>query len=169
MKKRQNIFTQGQEFEEKIAHLEERIMLLDQKIDQLNQLQRNHLLRIKNHEPISDEFIYYGRKYNDLPPNKAWKMYNDENVDYILIDVSDEDFNPIKRLPEAHHIPWKTFKQNFYEVVSHHIPMLFISEDGTNSILACEFLSRKGFYNCNNVSGGYKHWVGFKLSDIKSA
>lgn len=164
-----NIFAQLQDFEKHIARLEERILQLEQHIEQLNQIQRNHLIRVKNHEQVSDDFIYNGRKYLDLSPEKAWKLYTDKDFDFILIDVSAKDFQPERKIPEALHIPWEEFRDRFFEISSKTTPILVISEDGTNSVLACEFLVKRGYFNCNNISGGYKHWKGFQLRQVKEA
>ena len=53
------------------------------------------------------------------------------------------------------------------EIQARTTPILIISEDGTKSILACEFLVKRGFYNCNNISGGYKYWYGFRLKEVR--
>lgn len=164
-----NIFAQLQDFEKHIARLEERVLQLEQHIEHLNQIQRNHLIRVKNHEQVSDDFILNGRKYQDLSPEKAWKLYCDKDFDFILIDVTAKDFQPERKIPEALHIPWDEFRDRFFEISSKTTPILVISEDGTNSVLACEFLVKRGYFNCNNVSGGYKFWKGFQLREIKDA
>jgi rhodanese-related sulfurtransferase len=168
-KKYNNIFAQLQDFEKNIGDLEERILQLEQRIEQLIQIERNHLIRVKNHEEISDEFIYHGRRYQDLSPEKAWKLYCNKDFNFILLDVSAKDYGPERKIPEALHIPWEEFHDRFYEIASKTSPLLVISEDGTNSVLACEFLVKRGYFNCNNISGGYKHWKGFQLGDVKSA
>lgn len=168
-KKFHNIFAQIQAFEKHVADLEGQILKLEQKIEQLIQVERNHLIRVKNHEEISDEFIYSGRKYQDLTPEKAWKLYCNKDYDFLLIDVSDKDYTPEVQIPEAHKIPWDEFPERFYEISSRTTPILIISEDGTNSVLACEYLTNRGYYNCSNVSGGYKFWKGLQISKIKSA
>jgi rhodanese-related sulfurtransferase len=162
-----NIFAQLQSFEKNIARLEERILQLEQHIEQLNQINRNHLIRVKNQEHVSDDFIFHGRKYQDISPEKAWKLYNNKDFDFILIDVTAKDYSPERKIPEALHIPWEDFKDRFFEISSKTTPILVISEDGTNSVLACEFLVKRGYFNCNNVSGGYKHWKGFQLKEVK--
>lgn len=163
----QNVFAQLQEFEKHIGMLEERILELEQKIESMVQVERNHLIRVKNNEEVSDEFIFFGRKYHDLSPEKAWKMYQNKDFDFILIDVTAKDYKPYKKIPEALHIPWEDFQERFFEIQSKTTPILIISEDGTNSVLACEFLIKRGYFNCNNVSGGYKHWKGFQLKDAR--
>lgn len=164
-----NIFSRIQEYEDQIASLEERLLKLEQKIEEFIRLDRSYIVRVKNHEELPDDFILSGRKYNDLSPEKAWKIYCNRDANFILIDVSAADFTPKQKIPEAIHIPWEEFQDKFYEVVHKTTPILIISEDGLTSIKACEFLSRKGFYNCNNISGGYKFWKGFQLSSIRSA
>ena len=64
----QNVFAQLQEFERHIGLLEERILELEQKLESMIQVERNHLIRVKNKEEVSDDFIYFGRKYHDLSP-----------------------------------------------------------------------------------------------------
>ena len=165
-KKVQNVFTQLRVFENQIEFLEGRILELEQKLDRLIEIERNHLIRVKNGEEISDEFISQGLLYQDLSPEKAWKLYSDKDFDFILLDVSASDHRPLGPIPEAIHIPWNEFRDRFTEIQARTTPILVISEDGTSSILACEFLVKHGFFNCNNVSGGYKFWKGFGLKDL---
>lgn len=162
-----NIFSQLQMFETEIGRLEGRILELETRIQKLLEVERNHLIRVKNGEELSDDFIQNGRSYMDLSPDKAWRMYRNPDFDFILIDVSASDYEPQNRLPEAIHIPWEEFPERFIEINSHTTPLLIISEDGTNSVLACEFLVKRGYYNCNNISGGYKFWKGFRLEEVK--
>ncbi|MFP5385825.1 MAG: rhodanese-like domain-containing protein [Bacteriovoracia bacterium] len=168
-KKFNNVFAQLQHFENQIARLEEKVLQLNQKIEQLVQIERNHLIRVKNHEELSDDFIEHGRKYQDLSPEKAWKLYCNKDFDFILLDVSSKNYEPMRKIPEALHIPWEELPERFYEISSKTTPILVICEDGTSSILACEFMVKRGFFNCSNISGGYKHWKGFQLSEVRSA
>jgi rhodanese-related sulfurtransferase len=154
-------------FEEDIYRLESKVLELEQRLESMINIERNHLIRVKNHELLSDEFLASGRKYQDISPEKAWKMYNNINFDFILIDVSSKDYVPDGELAEAVRIPWEEFQERFIEIQSKTTPLLIISEDGAKSVLACEFLSSRGFYNCNNISGGYKHWVGFRVNEVK--
>ena len=163
-----NIFAQLEVFEKEIVRLEERIFELESRIQKLIEIERNHLLRIKNKEEVSDDFIQSGRAYHDLSPEKAWKLYRNSNFDFILIYVTSKDYETFNRLPEAIHIPWEDFADRFLEIQTKTTPLLIISEDGTNSILACEYLVKRGYYNCNNISGGYKHWIGFRLEQVKN-
>lgn len=164
-----NVFSQLDFFEKEIGRLEGRILELETRMHKLLEVERNHLIRVKNGEEIPDEFVQNGRAYLDLSPDKAWRLYRNPDFDFILIDVTPKDYEGHKRLPEALHIPWEDFQDRFMEIHSRTTPLLLISEDGTTSVLACEFLVKRGFYNCNNVSGGYKFWKGFRLEEAKGA
>jgi rhodanese-related sulfurtransferase len=162
-----NIFSQLQLFEQEISRLEGRIFELESCINKMLEIERNHLIRVKNGEEVSDDFIQNGRTYLDLSPEKAWKLYRNPNFDFILIDVTAKDFETFNRLPESVHIPWEDFAERFMEIHSRTTPLLIISEDGATSVLACEFLVKRGYFNCNNISGGYKYWKGFRLEEVK--
>ena len=165
--KHTNVFSQLQTFEKEIARLEGRILGLETSINKLVEIERNHLIRIKNGEQLSDDFVQNGRAYLDLSPDKAFKMYRNPNFDFILIDVTSIDFEDTSRLPEAIHIPWEDFSDRFIEIQTKTTPLFIISEDGATSVLACEFLVKHGYYNCNNISGGYKFWKGSRLEEVK--
>ena len=165
--KHTNVFSQLQTFETEIDRLEGRILELETRMHKMLEIERNHLIRVKNGEEISDDFVQNGRAYLDLSPDKAWRLYRNPDFDFILVDVSSRDFQIQNRLPEALHIPWEDFSERFLEIQSRTTPLLIISEDGANSVLACEFLVKRGYYNCNNVSGGYKFWRGFRFEEVK--
>ena len=162
-----SLFKQLQIFEQQIDSLEGKILELEQRMERMLQVERNHLMRVKNGEQLSDDFLFEGQTYCDLSPEKAWRLYKNPDFDFVLIDVSAEDYKPENKLPEAIHMPWEHFHERFLEITSHTTPLMIISEDGTKSILACEFLAKRGFFNCNNVSGGYKFWKGFRMEDLK--
>lgn len=164
-KKPSSIFGQLNEFESEVSRLEGRILELETRMQKLFDIERNHLIRIKNGEELPDDFVQNGNAYLDLSPEKALRLYRNPDFDFILIDVSSKSFDNINPLPEAIHIPWEDFQERFIEIHSRTTPLLIISEDGTNSILACEFLVKRGYHNCNNISGGYKYWKG--LVEVK--
>lgn len=143
----------------RLNNIEKNIGRIDEKLDFSITLQRNHLVRVKNGEEIDDNMILMGRPYNDISPQKAWSIYNNPNVDFIVLDVTNKSFTGT-RLEEALHIPLEELHIRFVEIPSKTIPMLIISENGLRSIQACEMLVKKGFFNINNVSGGYEFWPG---------
>ncbi len=163
-----NVFAQLQVFENEISRLEGKILDLELKLERIVEIERNHLIRVKNGEEMSDDFLQSGRAYQDLSPEKAYKLYNNKDFDFILLDVSGKDHKPLKSLPEAIHIPWEEFQNRFHEIQSKTTPIFIISEDGTKSVLACEYLAKRGYFNCNNISGGYKYWKG-RLEEVRTA
>lgn len=141
----------------RLSNIEKNIARIDEKLDFSIMLQRNHLVRIKNGEEIDDTMILMGRPYNDLTPERAFKIYNNPNLDFFILDVSQKTFDH-KRLEDAVSIPLEELHIRFSELPSKTIPILIISENGLRSIQACELLVKKGFFNINNISGGYQFW-----------
>ncbi len=167
MKHNNNIFEKFSTYEEEFERLERKVLELEHRVEELLNVGRNHLVRVKNKEDVSDDFILSGRKYNDLTPEKAWALYQDIEATFILLDVTARDYKLHKRIPEGVHIPWEEFQARYIEIQNKTTPILVISEDGCNSVLACDFLVKKGYFNCSNVSGGYKFWRGYK-QDLKN-
>ncbi|MGZ3808970.1 MAG: rhodanese-like domain-containing protein, partial [Bacteriovorax sp.] len=86
------------------------------------------------------------------------------NIDFFVLDVTQKSFQ-VNRLKEAIHIPLEELHVRFVEIPSKTVPVLVISENGLRSITACELLVKKGFFNINNISGGYEFWPGNETKD----
>jgi len=142
----------------RLSNIEKNISKLDEKLDFSITLQRNHLIRVKNGEDVDDQMILLGRPYNDLSPQRAFQIYSNPDLDFYLIDVSSKAFEAKVKLPEALKIPFEELNMRFTEIPSKTVPILIISENGLKSIQACELLVKKGFFNINNISGGYQCW-----------
>jgi rhodanese-related sulfurtransferase len=161
-----NIFHKLNKVMDRLDSIEKRIDELEDKLDTSLAVQRCHIMRIKNGEELADEYVLNGHGYNDVDPEMAWKIYQQKDYDYILLDVSAKDYTPERELPEATKIPLEELNIRYREIVNKATTVLVISEDGTRSIAACEILNDKGYYNVNNVSGGYKFWPGFRLKEV---
>lgn len=144
--------------ENRLNNIEANIAKLDEKIDLSVSILRNHLMRVKNGEELADEMILDGRPYSDLSPDRALQIYNDPEFDFILLDVSHSDYSPAYHLNEAVKIPLENLIPRLSEIQSKTVPILVISEDGVRSVQACQLLAKRGYFNLNNISGGYKHW-----------
>ena len=81
-------------------------------------------------------------------------------MDYILLDVSEKTYQPPLHLNGVIRIPLEDLNYRFAELQSKTLPLLIISENGLRSIQASELLVKKGFFNINNISGGYEFWPG---------
>ena len=151
----------------RLSNIEKNISRIDEKLDFSITLQRNHLIRVKNGEELDDNMILMGRPYNDLSPQKAWAIFNNPNIDFYVLDVTLKSFQAT-RLEGAIHIPLEELNMRFVEVPSKTVPIMIISENGLRSIQACEMLVKKGFFNINNISGGYEFWPGNKKESDNS-
>ncbi len=148
----------------RLANIEKNIAKLDEKLEFSIHLQRNHLIRIKNGHDIDDSVILFGKPYNDITPHRAFEIYNDNNMDFFILDVTNINFDSAKRLKSAIHIPLEDLRSRVAEIQSKTTPILIISERGLRSIQACELMVQKGFFNINNISGGYEFWPSLNKS-----
>lgn len=144
----------------RIMNIERNLLRLEEKFDLSLAIQRNHLIRIKNKEFISDDMVLYGRPYNDLAPHAAFKIFQNKDIDFIFLDVSHKNFKIPAEIQGSLKIPLEELPKKYTEIVNKTTPILILSEDGIRSILACEFLIKKGHFNINNISGGHKFWPG---------
>ncbi len=144
----------------RLSHIEARVTKLDEKLDLSLALQRNHLIRVKNGKFIDDNMILMGTPYNDINPRQAHLIWNNPDSDFFLLDVTSLSFNKSDRIEDAIHIPLEELPQRYNEIQSRTTPILVISEKGLRSIQAAEILIKRGFYNINNLSGGYEFWIG---------
>ena len=154
------------DLEKRVSSLEKLVDVLTNRISELDQQEKVHFLRANNNERVSDDFIIGHKKYHDLSPEKAFNIYNDKDRNFILLDVQHEDFEPIADFPEVTRIPLEMLVDELKKIPNKATSILVISERGVRSIIACEVLYNHGYYNINNVSGGYKYWPGF--NNLKS-
>lgn len=157
-----NIFFKLNEVMDRLDELEKRMNRLEKESSDEFEIQKCQIMRLKNGDFVSDDYILNGRSYNDLSPEKSWELYNKKDLDFILLDVSQKSFHPLEELPEAINIPLEELNLRARELVNKATRIFVISENGTRSILACEMLNKHGYFNVNNISGGYKFWPGFK-------
>lgn len=144
----------------KINNIEKNLLRMEEKFDLSLSIQRNHLIRIKNNEEISDDMILLGRPYNDLTPQNAFRIFQNPDLDFILLDVSAKDFKVPGEIAGSVRLPLEEISEKYSSSLNKTTPIMVLSEDGLRSILACEFLIKKGHYNVNNISGGHLFWPG---------
>ncbi len=142
----------------RLGNIEKNIARMEEKLDFSLMISRNHLIRVKNGEAIDDQMILMGRPYNDLSPNKAYAIYKNPSLDFIILDVSHKTFHPPVEIEGALRIPLEELNLRSIELPSKTLPILIMSENGLRSIQAAESLIKKGFFNVNNISGGYEFW-----------
>ena len=82
------IFRKLDEIFHKLTKIEKRMSRLEDKMDESLLITRNHLVRIKNNQELSDSSVLLGSPYNDLSPQQAWSVFNNQELDFIVVDVS---------------------------------------------------------------------------------
>lgn len=167
----EELYRRMYELEHEINELNQKVGDLSIELNRKEIAQRNLLLRIKNREYISTDQILKGIPYSDLSPELAYKQYQNEDKDFIFLDVSEPSFKPFMEIPEARKIPYENLLMEAYLLSNKHTPILVISEQGVRSILACRLLVELGYVNVNNISGGHKFWPGYReeIRERKSA
>lgn len=151
----------------RLNNIEQMMKDLVDKVDFSLAIQRNHLIRVKNGDYIDDNSLLMGRPYNDLKPNQAYEIYQNPDLDFIILDVSAADYSG-PTLPNSVRLPLEEIPQRYPEIQSKVTPILIVSESGLRSILACEQLIKRGYFNLNNISGGHQHWPGHKKSELSA-
>ena len=146
----------------RIDKLEAEIFNLRKTYDHQFQLEKYHMIRIKNGDILSDDYILKDCGYRDLTPEKAVEFYQNQDADFIMIDVSNKDYTPHGEFKEVHKVPLESLEMRLSSFKNKGASYLIISEDGTRSIKACKLMAKHGFYNLNNISGGYKFWPEFR-------
>lgn len=158
-----SLYSEILELKSIIKKLESRIFELESNSSR-SSLDKIQLLRVKNNEELSDSYITSSLGYHELSPEKAYRLYNEQDKDFIVLDVSAENFSPFKEIPESVKIPLEDLKKRITELKNKHQSIFVISEKGVRSILACHILNQYGFFNLNHISGGHKFWPGYRLS-----
>ncbi len=153
-----NIFSKLDQIEKRLDKMERRIECMDQDTEKAFKTIQAQMVRVKNGEKLPDDYLLNRRGYNDLSPEKARKLFLEKDRDFILLDVSEKSFGNQDGFSEAIKIPLEELGIRHKELPNKTSTIMVISEDGTRSILACELLNKHGFYNLNNISGGYKYW-----------
>ena len=157
------------QIENRLDKLSSAMTRVEEKIDLSVSILRNQLIRIKNQEILSDDVILTGQPYNDLSPDNAFRVFSNETTNFMLLDVSSDSLPTQFKIAGSLHIPAETLPARWQEIPSKTVPIMVISEDGLSSILACEYLVQKGFFNLNNVSGGHNFWPAHKHLRTKTS
>ncbi len=155
------------QLQRKVSSLEGQLERLEEFVKSSFEVERHHLIRIKNGDVLSDDYILNDHGYMDLSPEKAFQLYNDKDRDFILLDVSSEGHKPPTEIAELRNIPLEDLKRNLYQLPGKGKNILVMSEYGVRSVIACKLLNKAGYYNLSHVSGGHKFWPGHRLENYK--
>ena len=140
----------------KLEKLEKRVLELEKLLEQEKSIINTNIIRLRNGYELNDQAILDGSKYMDITAYKAYEIFQLDEAQYTVLDIASQDFARPCKIPSLITIPYSELNSRIDDIPTKTIPILVISEDGVNSINACELLSQHGFYNTYNISGGYE-------------
>lgn len=112
------------------------------------------------------ELMRVFRRYKTVSVNDALNLYNQQ--DAVLLDVREVAEFRDGHLPSARNIPLSSVKNKLSELESDRSrPIVVYCRTGTRSGGACNLLSKNGFEQVNNLSGGIQAWEGANLPVVK--
>ena len=85
------------------------------------------------------------------------KRLQDENTEFILLDVRENFEVNISKIPGSHHIPMNQIPNRLEELNSKK-DIIIYCKSGVRSASVCEYLINKNFKSLKNVKGGIKSW-----------
>ncbi len=150
----------------KLKNLEHKVFELEKQLIFFQSIINTNLIRIKNNQYISDQYILNMNPYIDISAYNAYELFLDENAQYWIIDVESKDYKRPVNLNSVIKIPLEDLEKSLDKIPSKTAPIYIISKDGIKSINACETLVKNHFYNCCNISGGYEKWPDIKVEGI---
>ncbi|WP_022950638.1 rhodanese-like domain-containing protein [Leucothrix mucor] len=106
---------------------------------------------------IWTEYGRMTRKYQVVPVNTAVKLMNDDKT--LVLDVREDREIQDGMIKGAKHIPLGNLSTRLNELEKYkNSPVLVYCRTGNRSGGACQTLTKAGFANVNNMSGGIVAW-----------
>jgi len=104
------------------------------------------------------EFKRLTRKYQQKDVNQAVMLLNQD--DAVVLDVREaKELKETGKIKGAKHIPLTELQKRLPELEkSKNKPILVYCRSGNRSGTACETLTKNGFEQVNNLSGGIMAW-----------
>jgi rhodanese-related sulfurtransferase len=131
----------------------------------------NHWMLASGHFIVSllllqDLFDTLTRRYKTTSPTGAVALLNRDDV--LLIDVREPHEYAASHIDGARHIPLVRLKDALYEFENHkNSPIIVYCQQGTRSKEACKQMSKQGFTQIYDLSGGMLSWEDAKLPVTK--
>jgi len=106
-----------------------------------------------------------GLKFNNVPQlnvNDAVRLMNDDDV--VVLDVRESSEYSAGHIRDSIHIPIGALSKRVNELEKYkNKKILAYCRSGNRSNTACRTLSKQGFENVNNMSGGVISWSAANL------
>ena len=84
------------------------------------------------------------------------KINNNEN--FLLIDVRENQELAISKISQAIHIPMNTIPDNLHQIEFTQ-PVIIMCKSGGRSAQVCKYLQNQGYSNVYNLKGGIIGWA----------
>lgn len=111
---------------------------------------------------IWSEFSRITRKYQQVNTTQAVQIFNQEGA--VVLDVREENEVRGGKLKGAKHIPLGQLKNRLVELESSKSkPVLVYCRSGSRSAHACDLMTKAGFENVSNLTGGIAAWESANL------
>ncbi len=108
------------------------------------------------------EFGRFTRKYQDVNTTQAVQVMNRDNS--VVLDVREDAEIRGGKIKGAKHIPLAQLKTRMSELDSaKEKPVLVYCRSGNRSAHACDLLTKGGFTDVYNLSGGVNAWESANL------
>ena len=111
---------------------------------------------------IWTEFTRLTRKYQMATPAQAVQILNNDKA--FILDIREDREMVSGKIANAKHIPSGKLKERLRELNKFKaFPTLVYCQSGTRSGMACQTLTKDGFENVHNLSGGLSAWESANL------
>lgn len=110
---------------------------------------------------IKTEISRFTRKYKQVNVNEAVSLLNKENTS--VLDVREDKEIQDGVIKGAKHITLKDLSSKVAEVGNKQKPVLVYCKSGNRSGYACNLLTKAGYEDVSNLSGGIMAWESANL------
>ncbi|MFT5548299.1 MAG: rhodanese-related sulfurtransferase [Candidatus Azotimanducaceae bacterium] len=107
---------------------------------------------------IFNEVKNLGQKFTKLSPGAAVQLMNN-NDDVVFLDVRESGETANGKITKSIQIPVGSVKERIAEIEKYKDkPVVVYCKTGTRSSIACNALTKNGFSNVYNLTGGIMSW-----------
>jgi rhodanese-related sulfurtransferase len=119
---------------------------------------RRTMSRVAAGEKLTPQMVLEGRLWREASTDEGKKMVAEGDIRLVDVRTAQETSRGI--IPGALLIPVQEIETRWKEIPRDGKRTLVYCAGGQRSAAACEFLSRQGFENLFNLSGGFMSWSG---------
>lgn len=140
-------------------------------MNQYLEFAQNHLLLVLGFVGVLAMIIWteFGRltqKFKNLDTNQAVLLMNNDQS--LVLDVREDSEVKEGKIQGSKHIPLSQLVKRMPELEkSKSKPILVYCRSGNRSAQACSQLTKQGYENVNNLSGGFVAWESANLPIVK--